>query len=69
MELLSTTYTYSKQKRREINTEEQSLQNLQELDSKICNCDVLDKAVLDKYETAKEELKKFTNPGEKRLYV
>ena len=61
MELRSTTIKYSKQKRSDLKTKEQSLQKeLQELDSKICNdCSVLDKAILDRYETAKEELKKI----------
>ena len=65
MELRSTTIKFSKQKRSDLKTKEQSLQKeLQELDSKICNdCSVLDKAILDRYETAKE----FTNPEEKRL--
>ncbi|KAL9978028.1 hypothetical protein ACROYT_G015505 [Oculina patagonica] len=60
MELRSTTIKYSKQKRSELKTKEQSLQKeLQELDFKICNGDVLDEVILDRYETAKEELKKI----------
>jgi len=60
MELRSKTIKYSKQKRREIKDIEITLQTrLQDLDNKICNSNILDKEILDNYETAKEELKRI----------
>lgn len=58
MELRSNTIKYSKHKRREFKEIETPPQNeLQKLDNKICNSNILDTEILDKYEAAKEELK------------
>ena len=58
MELRAKTIKYSKQKRSSLRNKEEVLQNeLQELDHKICNSDTFDQEILEKYETAKEELK------------
>ena len=48
---------YSKEKRCKLRNKEEVLEKeLQELDSKICNGDYFDQDILDKFETAKEQL-------------
>ena len=60
MELRSKTIGYSKEKRCKLRNKEDVLQKeLQELDSKICNGDYFDQDILEKFETAKEELKRL----------
>ena len=51
---------YSKEKRCKLRNKEEVLQKeLQELDFKICNGDYFDQNILEKFETAKEELKRL----------
>ena len=60
MELRSKTIGYSKEKRCKLRNKEEVLQKeLQELDSKVCNGDYFDQDILEKFETAKEELKRL----------
>ena len=62
MEIRSKTINYSKSKRCELRKREVAIQNeLEELDFKICNSANmdLDSQILDKYESAKTELKKL----------
>ena len=63
MEIRSKTISYSKRKRCELRKREVAIQNeLEELDFKICNSANmdLDSQILDKYESAKTELKNCT---------
>ena len=63
MEIRSKTISYSKGKRCELRKREVAIQNeLEELDFKICNSANmdLDSQILDKYESAKTELKNCT---------
>ena len=60
MELRAKTIKYSKEKRSKLRNEEKVLQEeLQELDRKICNNDVFDQEILEKYESAKGKLKRI----------
>lgn len=60
MDLRSKTIDYSKRKRRELRSKEEALQKeLQELDFEICNGNYLDQDILEKFESAKEELKRL----------
>ena len=60
MELRAKTIKYSKEKRSKLRNEEKTLQEeLQELDGKICNNDAFDQETLEKYEAAKDKLKKI----------
>ena len=60
MELRSKTIAYSKEKRCKLRNKEDALQKeLQELDFKICNGDYFDQDILEKFEAAKEELKRL----------
>ena len=60
MELRSKTIGYSKEKRCKLRNKEEVLQKeLQELDAKICNRDYFDQDILEKFEIAKEELKRL----------
>ena len=63
MEIRSKTISYSKSKRCELRRREVAIQNeLEELDFKICNSANMDliSQILDKYESAKKEIKNFT---------
>ena len=54
------TIGYSKEKRSKLRNKEDILQKeLQDLDSKICNGHYFDQDILEKFETAKEELKRL----------
>ena len=60
MELRAKTIKYSKEKRSKLRNEEKALQEeLQELDGKICNKDAFDQETLEKYEAAKDKLKRI----------
>ena len=60
MELRAKTIKYSKEKRSKLRNEEKALQEeLQELDGKICNNDAFDQETLEKYEAAKDKLKRI----------
>ena len=60
MELRSKTIRYSKETRSKLRNKEEVLQKeLQELDSKICNGHFFDQDILEKFEAAKEELKRL----------
>ena len=60
MELRSKPIGYSKEKRYKLRNKEEILQEeLQELDSKIYNGDYFDQDILEKFEAAKEELKRL----------
>jgi len=60
MELRAKTIRYSKEKRSKLRKEEKVLQEeQQELDRKICNDDVFDQETLEKYESAKDKLKRI----------
>ena len=60
MELRAKTIKYSKEKRCKLRNEEKALQEeLQELEGKICNNDAFDQETLEKYEAAKDKLKRI----------
>ena len=60
MELCSKTIAYSKEKICKLRNREEVLQKeIQELDSIIFNGDYFDQDILEKFETAKEELKRL----------
>ena len=70
MELRSKTIGYSKEKRCKLRNKEDVLQKeLQELDSKICHGDYFDQDILEKFETAKEELKRLHEIRSKKGHV
>lgn len=58
MEIRSTTIHYSKKKRLQLKRKEIEIQcEIEELDRQICNGQYLDQNILNKYESAKKELK------------
>ena len=58
MELRSITIKYSKEKRSDLRSKEESLERvLKELDHKICNDDTFNSQILEQYEAAKKDLK------------
>ena len=60
MELRAKAIRYSNEKRSKLRNEEKVLQEeLQELDQQICNNDVFDQETLEKYESAKDKLKRI----------
>ena len=60
MELRAKMIKYSKKKRSKLRNEEKALQEeLQELDRKICDNNVFDQEILEKYESAKGKLKRI----------
>ena len=71
MELRAKTIKYSKEKRSKLRNKEKALQEeLQELDGKICNNDAFDQETLEKYEAAKDKLKRIHDTrGIARLYL
>ena len=58
MELRSKTIGYSKEKRFKLRNKDVLQKELQELNSKICCGDYFDQDILEKFQTAKEELKR-----------
>ena len=57
MELRSTTIKYSKKKRSDLRSKEESLERLlKELDHKICNDDTFNSHILEQYKAAKKDL-------------
>ena len=60
MEIRSTTIEYSKKRRLKLRRKEIEIQDeIQKLDRQICNDQYLDENILNKYESAKKELKEI----------